>query len=438
MPVLSEPRPLPLPPSEPELPPSRRADRRTAFLLIAGFILGGAGFLYYVQAGRHKDAQKAAPVLVTKTAVVTRGVMDLRVRVTGATNARTYHNIVAPRLRSPDSGAMALLKLAGSGAVVKQGDLIAEFDPQSIKDHLDDTIAGYNDKLNDLKKKKVQLELDMENLRQSLLKARSSVEKARLDLKTLPVRTTIDMELLKLALDESEATYRELQAEEKIRVESQKADMRITEISRILEEQHVERHREDLSRLTMTAPAGGMIVIQTMHRHGGDQVTFAVGDRLSPGTLFMRIADRGTMQVEGTVNQAEIVHFRIGQEAIVRLDAYPDAAYKGKVIAIGALATAPGRTANYYLRSVPIQVQILDPDQRVLPDLSASAEILVDTAEDVLLVPAGAVKQEDGQTFVYVKSGESVEKRLVTMGPAQGAQVALTSGVSEGDVLVIN
>jgi hypothetical protein len=214
--------------------------------------------------------------------------------------------------------------------------------------------------------------------------------------------------------------------------------MRITEISRILEDQHVERHREDLSRLTLTAPAGGMVVIQTMHRHGGDQVTYSVGDRLSPGALFMRIADRETMQVEGTVNQTEIGHFRIGQEAIVRLDAYPDAAYRGKVTAIGALATAPGRSANYYLRSVPIRVQILDADHRVLPDLSASAEILVDKAEDVLLAPAGAVRQEDGQTFVYVKNGENLEKRPVTIGPAQGAQVALTSGVSEGDVLVIN
>jgi multidrug efflux pump subunit AcrA (membrane-fusion protein) len=408
------------------------------WILAAVFVLGGAGFLYYVQNARRKEAQKAAPVAVMKTAAVTRGAIDLHVRVTGATNARTYYNIVAPRLRSPDSGAMALLKLAGSGSHVKKGDLIAEFDPQSIKDHLDDTIAGYNDKLNDVKKKQVQLELDMENLRQSLLRAKASVEKARLDLKALPVRTAIDMELLKLALDESEATYRELQAEEKLRQEAQKADMRVTEISRVLEEQHVERHREDLSRLTMTAPASGMVVIQTMHRHGGDQVTYSVGDRLSPGALFMRIADRGTMQLEGTVNQAEIGHFRIGQEATIRLDAYPEATYRGRVVAIGALATPPGRSANYYLRSVPILVQILEPDQRVLPDLSASAEVLVDRAEDVLLAPSGAVKQEDGQTFVYVKNGESIEKRVVTIGPAQGAQVALTSGVSEGDMVVIN
>ena len=407
-------------------------------LFIIGFVLFGIGFAYYVRASRLKDTQKEMPVAVTKTAVVKRGGMDLRLRVTGATNARTYFNIVAPRLRSPDSGAMALLKLTASGTQVRKGDVIAEFDPQSTKDHLDDTIAGYNDKLNDVKKKKVQLELDMENLRQSLLRARSSVEKARLDLKTLPVRTAVDMELLKLALDESEATYKELLAEEKIRIESQKADMRITEISRILEEQHVDRHREDISRLSVGAPAGGMVVILEMHRHGGDQVTYAVGDRLSPGTLFMRIADRSTMQLEGTINQSEVNLFRLGQEANVRLDAYPDAVYKGKVTSIGALATAPGRGANYYLRSIPIKVQILNPDNRILPDLSASAEVLVDKTEEVLLAPSGAVRQEDGQTFVYVKSGENIEKRTVTIGPAQGAQVALTSGVSEGDVLVLN
>jgi HlyD family secretion protein len=438
MPALTETQPFSVPPNAPDMPPSRRADRRSALIVAAALTVMAAGAIYYFATGQHKTAEKAAPIAVSKTAVVKRGTLDLKVRVTGTTNTRTYYNIVAPRLRSPDSGAMTLLKLAGSGTEIKKGSLIAEFDPQSIKDHLDDTIAGYNDKVNDVKKKQVQLELDMENLRQSLLKAKAAVDKAKLDLRTLPVRTVIDTEILKLALDESEAYYQELLAEQKLRTEAQKADMRVTEIARVLEEQHVGRHQEDLSRLTMTSPADGMVVVLAMNRPGGDQVTYAVGDRVYPGTLFLRIADRSTMQLEGTINQAESGHFRIGQEAKVRLDAYPEAVYDGKVAAIGALATAPGRNANYFLRNLPIRIQVTDPDKRMIPDLSGSAEVLIGKAEDVLIAPAGAVHQADGETFVYVKNGENVEKRAVTLGPSQGGEVSISAGVAEGDVLVLN
>jgi hypothetical protein len=202
-----------------------------------------------------------------------------------------------------------------------------------------------------------------------------------------------------------------------------------------MEEIHVERHEGDLRRLTLRAPMDGMVVILSQHRRGGDQVYYDVGDRMAPGTQFMRIVDTNRMQVEGTVNQAESSLFRLGQEASVGLDAYPGSRLPARLFAIGALATTSGRQ-QYYIRNIPVRVEILKPDSRLLPDLSAHASILVDKAENVLLAPASAVELEHDRAFVRLKKGEVIEKREVVIADSNGTEVAIESGVSEGDTLL--
>jgi multidrug efflux pump subunit AcrA (membrane-fusion protein) len=158
---------------------------------------------------------------------------------------------------------------------------------------------------------------------------------------------------------------------------------------------------------------------------------------LTPGTTFARVIDQKTMQIVGVINQAESSAFRVGQEAVVRLDAYPDVTYKGKVHSIGALAAATGRS-QYYIRAIPITIQIENPDKLVIPDLSGSAEILLEQEDDALIVPASAVQTENGKSYVQVKSGEGVEKREVILGASSGTQVSIREGLKEGEAVVIN
>ena len=357
------PTPAPVPSAEPQPPRSWTGWIVLVLLLVAA----GAAGLY---AARQKQAKPQPQPVALKTAVVKRGLLEVKVRLTGSMSASRFANIVAPKLRSPDSGAMTLLQLTRSGEHVKQGSVVALFDPQNVKDHLDDTIAGYHDKENDVKKKAVQLELDMENLLQTLRIAKANLDKAKLDFTTTPIRTVIDKELLQLGIDEAEATYKEKLAELDLQKKAQVYDARITEISRIMEQQHVERHQDDLSRLTVKTPIDGMVVVGVMNRNMGDQVTYAQGDRVFPGSMFMRVVDPASMQLEGTINQAESSNFRLGQEADVELDAYPGIRYKGKVAALGALAVTRGRE-QYYQRTLPIRIKIDNPDGKMLPDLTA-------------------------------------------------------------------
>jgi len=432
---LTQPSPRPAPPQpQPAAVPAPPANRRGA--LWGGLLLllaGAAGLWLYL-----KPKEPTAGPVAIRTVAAKRGSLEVRIRVTGQTSARTFSNVTAPKLMVPDSDSqMVLLTLAASGTLVKKGDVVAAFDPQSINDHLDDVENQVKQSENDVAKKKVQLELDTVNLQQALSVAKASLDKARLDRKATEIRSEIDREILQLGEEEAAAAYKEKQADLDFQMQSQKADLRLSELTKEEQDRHYKRHEVDKTKFTIRAPMDAMVVVLQQFRPGGDQVTYAIGDRVYPGTTFARLIDPDHMQLEGTVNQSESGQFRLGQDAIVKLDAYPGVTYKGKVAAIGALASG-GRFQNYYIRSLPIRVWIENGDRRVLPDLSGSAEILVDKELDSIIVPAYAVKTADGKPYVEVRTVAGIERRPVSLGVSNGIQVAIQSGINEGDEIVVN
>lgn len=433
---LTQPVPQPIPPQQPRpevvpAPPEKGRGALWGGLLL--LLAGAVGLWLFL-----KPKEPTGIPVAVRTTVAKRGPLEVRVRVTGQTSARMFSNVTAPKLQVPDGDSqMVLLKLAASGSLVRKGEVVAAFDPQSINDHLDDVEDQVKQKENDVEKKRVQQELDTVNLQQSLTVAKAALEKTRLDRKATEIRSEIDQEILRLAEEEATAAYKEQQADLDFQMQSQKADMRIAELAKEDQDRHLKRHQVDKTKFTINASMDGMVVVLQQNRPGGEQVSFAIGDRVYPGTTFARLIDPDHMQIEGTINQSESSHFRLGQDAVVRLDAYPGVTYKGKVSAIGALATG-GRNQNYYIRSLPIRVWIDNGDRRVLPDLSGSAEILIQKDDDAIVVPAHAVKDANGKPYVEVKTTAGIERRPVSLGVSNGVEVAVESGLNEGDEVVLN
>ncbi len=435
--------PEPLPVVEPALkpltpvPPPSRRNAALGLLLFLIVTCAGGFWIWRSLQRNHLEEQRLAAIRSARRVPVHRGTLEVRVKVSGTMRARVFANIVAPRLRTPENDrAMPLIRVAPAGARVRKGDLVAQFDPQATKDHLDDTRDGLHNRSNALAKAKVQLDVEFFALLKSIDQARGKVDKARWDLKSISVRSKNAAEGLQLNLEQAQAEYEELLAQLPLRLESQAASQAMSEISEEIERLHVERHEEDLARLDVHTPVDGMVVLQSYYRHGGEQVTIDAGDRLTPGQPFMRVVDTRTLQLEGAINQAECEQFRIGQQARIQLDAYPEALYHGRVHSIGVMAVTPGRQ-QYYLRTVPIRVEVMDADEKLFPDLTASAEVVIDRVENVLLAPSDAVKEENGQSFVYVQKGDGVEKRVVTKGRMSGTHTVLEGGVNEGEVVVI-
>jgi multidrug efflux pump subunit AcrA (membrane-fusion protein) len=305
-----------------------------------------------------------------------------------------------------------------------------------MQDHVDDlgdTIATAE---SDIRKRQAEQAIDWESLQQSLRVAKSTFDKYGLEYKATETQTEIQRQLAKLSLDEAEAAHKQLQADLAQKKATYDAELKILDITLKRHIQHRDRHARDIKAFTMYASMDGLAVMQQTFR-GGEFGQVQQGDRVGPGQPFMKIVNTKTMQVEGTINQTESSRFRVGQPARIKLDAFPGLEFNGKVHSIGALAVG-GWRQNQYIRTVPIRLAIEGNDPRLIPDLSASADVILERAQTQVLIPLGAVHSENGKTVVHVKAGETFDRREVDLGVRSDTHAAVVSGLRAGELVRLN
>lgn len=414
--------------------PSKR-NRGGLWLLLVLLLVGIGGFAVY-QARTKSEAAKNASVVATKTAVVQAGSLDRTLRVTGQTAAVDFSTIIAPSLKGPEAREMILMFLPPAGSWVKKGALIAQVDAQALQDHVDDLGDTIEAAEADVRKRRAEQAIEWETLQQTVRIAKSDWDKAKLDFSAAEVRTDVERQLLKLTLDETEAHHRQLQSDLDQKRKAHAAEVRVLELTRERHIRHRDRHRNDLKAFTIYAPMDGLVVMQQVWR-GSEMGQYQLGDRLFPGQPFMKIVNTKRMQMEGFVNQVQSGDIRIGERARVHLDAFPEVEFNAAVHSVGALAVG-GPRQNYYVRTVPVMLKIEGNDPKLIPDLSASADVVLARADNKPLIPLSAVKQENGKAVVQVKNGEGFESREINLGLQSDTQAVVLAGLNVGDVILVN
>lgn len=381
------------------------------------------------------EQTKAAPV--ARTVPADRGTVERVIRLTGQTSARQFANIGAPRPRGgPGGNTMVLQYLAEGGKLLKEGDRVAEIDAQPMRDRLDDMRDQLKQADNELGVARERQALDDENFRQSQVVAKASYDKALLDQRAGETLTEVDRQLRGLTVEQTKARLEQLQRDARFRQVGQRAEMRNLELALQRQKLFVDRIEQNLERFVMKTPMSGLLVIQSTFR-GGEFGQLQAGDQLGAGQVIAKVVDPRSMQTEGMANQTETELLRVGQEARVGFDAFPGLRLKGKVYSIGALA-ASGFMQSYYIRSIPIRISLEELDQRVIPDLSSFADVVVERAENVVRVPVETVRHENGANFVYVKGPQGMERRQVKTGVRSQTHVAILEGVRPGEQVQTN
>lgn len=431
---VAKPAQAPPHPVAPDLQPRRPKRHFGAIWLLLAVLAGGAWAAYQYW-WKPAQAAKTAPVATFRTAKVVVGPFQQTLRLSGQTGARQYANITAPRMRGFESRSqMELLSLVKNGTWVKTGDVLAQIDPGYLQDHIDDIQATILQADKDVEKRKVEHEVEWENFLQTVRLTKAQLDKARLDYSAAEVRTDVERELLKLALEEAEAQHKQNEAAGPYRKIIQAAEIKILGFTRERHVRHVNRHLTDLKNYTIKAPMEGLVVLQSIYRGGGESQQIQQGDQVGSGQQLMKIVNPSSMQVEASVSQADVAHLRIGQKATIGIDAFPDLKLEGEIYSIGALAVG-GFRQNYYIRSVPIRLTIKGSDPRIIPDLSAYADVQIRSIEKATLVPLGALRREGSATYVHVKQGDRFVKRRIEIGEANNLYAVALSGLQGGEEL---
>jgi RND family efflux transporter MFP subunit len=351
--------------------------------------------------------------------------MQMTVTGPGRIRAADAVEIDVPR---NTQGELQLVYLITEGTVVEEGQVVALLDTvaaverlETARDQLETAEAAYTQLLEDHAN---QIK-DLENRVRS---AELSYQQSELQLQALEFSSELDKQQGALNLENARISRDEASRQ----LEAQKI---INEAERTQETISLEGRRrdarevvEELEALTIRSPIGGMVIHAEQGRFFS-RVKVREGDTVRRGQELIELPDLSEIQAVVTINELDGDRVEKGQSARVRLEAYPREVFAGHVTDISTLAQQMEDSGN--VRVFPAVVTLDEPDPRLRPGMTASAEIVVDELPDVLMVPLAACGVGGGRCLVMkVRESEPIE---VELGLRNESVAQVISGLEEGD-----
>jgi HlyD family secretion protein len=436
---------MPSVPASPTAPATRVATKKKKFRTlvwasVAVLVVAGIGGMAWV-----KSRQSGKGLGVTTEKAVVRSITQI-VTATGKIQPETEVKI------SPeDFGEIVALPFREGGRV-KKGDLLVRLKPDLYQAEVDQQVAAVN------------------TARASAISSEAKLEKAEADLKR-------NEDLFRRNLI-SESDYVGF----KTAHDGAKADHNAALSNEKGAEGYLNQARDALSKTIIYSPMDG--TVSSLSSEVGERVV-ATGQ--FTGTEIMRVADLSNMEVRVKVNENDVPNVKVGDHALISIDAYPDRKFNGFIKEIGSSAENSGgagsgsssqssggvsdEVTNYL-----VKIRVADRDVQLRPGMSATADIETQTVEKVVAVPIQSVtvraeggltteelenkqdkeaKEKSGndlgvssdkdqarrtrtqlQYVVFVRTGNKVRLQKVETGIADNTWIEVKKGVNPGDEVV--
>ncbi len=233
---------------------------------------------------------------------------------------------------------------------------------------------------------------------------------------------------LQAAADLAKTTYErdkkqfEIQAVSQATLDAEAADLR-SKFAVVAQQQAV------VDKKTIKAPFSGKLGISTVNP----------GQYVNPGDKIVTLQELDPLYVDFYLPEQELSRTARGQTVLVRSDTYGDRTFNGRIIVINPKVDPD--TRNFQVEAV-----ISNPRRELLPGMYTTVEVRAGKPQQYITVPQTAVTYNPYGDTVYVvqEKGKgtggkpllSVQQTFITVGPTRGDQVAVLSGVKEGDTVV--
>jgi HlyD family secretion protein len=159
-----------------------------------------------------------------------------------------------------------------------------------------------------------------------------------------------------------------------------------------------------LSKTKITSPMDGMVT--ALNAEVGEIVM--IGTMNNPGTVIMTISDMSETESEVEVDETDIADVKIDQEAKIKIDAFPDTTFRGRVSEIGHTALITGMGTQDQVTNFLVKLVLLDAVPNLRPGMSASVDITTNHRSNIFTVPIQAVvmREEKRDTLTTTKEKE--------------------------------
>ena len=243
------------------------------------------------------------------------------VRITGTVQAVHSVEVRVP-LVAGQGGNVTLTRLVKNGVTVRPGDVLAEFDETSELRLAREASSKFDDLSHQVDQKRAEHVSNAEKRASELTQAEADLKKAEIDIRKGPILSQIDQEKNRVKLEDAQAHVASLKRSDRAHDAAEIAEIRVLELQRDRQHVAVDRSQNNIRKLTLRAPLGGMVALENVWRQGSFGHA-SEGDQLWPGSPIARLFDPNQMEVDVAISEADRAVLSHLKKATVHLDAFP-------------------------------------------------------------------------------------------------------------------
>ncbi|MFA5986578.1 MAG: efflux RND transporter periplasmic adaptor subunit [Parcubacteria group bacterium] len=180
---------------------------------------------------------------------------------------------------------------------------------------------------------------------------------------------------------------------------------------------------DDLKDYSIRAPFDGIVT----------GLDFSAGDSISRDEVLASVITED-VQVTISLNEVDAAKVKVGDTVSLSFDALDGVTAQGTVSKVDTIGVVDAGVVTY-----DVEITFASPSELLKPGMSASADIEIEKTENVLIVPAEAVKSDGSGSYVLVQNAaEMMQHKTVETGATDDTMVEIVSGLSDGEEIVVS
>ena len=315
------------------------------------------------------------------------------------------------------------------GTIVKEGEYVAQLD----RTPYDNALKDANDNLLVLQTKMDMILLDtavaLTNLRDDIKNQTFAVEEAGIVVDQSKYEPPATIRQAQITLDKAQRTLEQKKRAYNLRLAQNISAINNQKLLLDRQTRYINELQDFLSKLTITAPAQGM-VIYARDRGGPKRVTGTMVDPFDE--IIATIPDLSSMMSKTYVNEIEISKVKPDQKVKILVDAFPEKSYTGKVFSIANIGE---KLPNSDSKMFEVLIKVTNSDPTLRPSMTTSNKIIIKTIDDAVFIPLECVQTGvDSIPIVYLKNNI---KQIVVLGESNEKNIIVKQGLEPGSSIYI-
>ncbi len=399
--------------------------KRTILITLAVFVFTMIALFFF-----NKLTSRQERNLLFTEAV--KGDFEVSISVPGEILAENAVDIKAPEVsRGRDFRAQPLriTDMVAEGTIVNTGDYVATLDRTQYDNTLKDERERLSEYRNNIEMKKLDTAVTLTNLRNNIRNQIHTVEEAEITLRNSKFEPPATIRQAEIDVERQQRMLEQRKRGYELRVAQAKRDLiRLnTFYNRV--DRRVASLEEILAGFTITAPSPGMVVYKRDRRgtkiKTGSNVNMA--DR-----IVATLPDLSSLLSQIYISEIEIRKIEPGQNVEIRVDAFPNKTFSGKVYSVANIGEQLGNSDSKVFE-VMVRLDAADPDLR--PAMTTSNKVVIQKYSDVIYIPTECIHAEaDGIPFVYTKDKA---KQIVVTGDVNDRNTIIEQGLKPKQAVYI-